>query len=597
MYDKFIVYCERIKRQSNYSVRYSFNTQLNDRIKALPESERKFDNLKKYWILSTMGLFTLIQQYKNSNKIHFQFEPETKKIFIEQVKIKIEKEKEKQRRVVELNQNKKYWIKFKSTLENDYEKYSDLVHENLKDNIQLYPYQIAATIFSNEIRNVLLALEMGLGKTLCSIALCEMNKFKKVFVITPNSLKHNYYNEVEKFTNSKAHIVGWRKNKYTIDEAKYVIVNYEFFASNDSKRIDKKYSNLGIDKINALVLDECHRVKSTKTATYKNFKRIFSDKIFEDGKSCKVFMSGTPMTNRAEELYTVLHEISKLDFPTKKYFDEFYLGRKYDPNAEGYDRYTSDNNSDRFFQLYQSISPFVFRKKKTEVLKDLPEKTYQKLILELSSSEQSRYDDIESGVVEELFSSDRPNPLTVMLRLRQFSSSTKVKYIKDIVDEILLSGEKLVIIDMFKEVLYEINKLYPNISVVHTGDQSVEERAGMVKDFQDENSNIKIFLATVQTANYGLTLTAANKMLILTLPFTVGEYDQVSDRLHRIGQKNNVHIIPVIFQDTIDEYMYTLIERKRTEIMAVLDNEKYVSSINESTIHELLEYLRMKYGK
>ena len=73
--------------------------------------------------------------------------------------------------------------------------------------------QVVASLFINKVRNVLISHEMGLGKTLSSILFVEMNKdFEKVFVITPNSLKFNFYNEIEKFTNSKAHIIGWRKN-------------------------------------------------------------------------------------------------------------------------------------------------------------------------------------------------------------------------------------------------------------------------------------------------------------------------------------------------------------------------------------------------
>lgn len=599
MQDKFIVYCERIKKQSRYEISSYFNIQLNERIKSLVETERKFNSEKKVWELSTIGLYTLIQSYRNSDKIHFSFQPDTKKIFIDQVKIIKQKELEKNKRIKELSEKKKYWVKFKENLESEYDKYIEITHKNLKENIKLYPYQVASVIFSNEVRNVLLALDMGTGKSLVSIALVEMNQFQRVFVITPNSLKHNYYNEVEKFTNSKAHIVGWNKNKFTIDEAKYIIVNYEFFNTSDKKKMDMKFKKLNVGKIDALILDESHRIKESKISTTKNIKRIFSNKVFKNSETCKVFMTGTPMQNRAIELYTVLHEISPLDFPTKKFFEEYYLARKYDPNSENeYDKYINNGSQEKFFELYQNISPFIYRKKKSDVLKDLPDKTYQKIVLDMSPSELKKYNEIEKGVADDLFKEGTsPNALTIMLRLRQYTSQLKAKYINEIIDQVINSGDKIIIIDTFKEVLKELYLKYPNVSVLHTGDGTVEQRSEMVKQFQDPDSEIKIFLATVQTANYGLTLTAANKMLILTLPYTVGEYDQVSDRCHRIGQKNNVHIMPTIFSETIDEYVYRLIEKKRTEIMAVLDNETYISNANESTLGDVLQYLKEKYNK
>lgn len=108
---------------------------------------------------------------------------------------------------------------------------------------------------------------------------------------------------------------------------------------------------------------------------------------------------------------------------------------------------------------------------------------------------------------------------------------------------------------------------------------------------------MKIFLGTVQTSNYGLTLTAASKLFIMTLPYSVGEYDQAADRCHRIGQKDVVNIYPLIFLDTIDDYVYSKIETKREEIIKVLDNEKYTSNVEESVLSDVIEKIKSKYGK
>ena len=159
------------------------------------------------------------------------------------------------------------------------------------------------------------------------------------------------------------------------------------------------------------------------------------------------------------------------------------------------------------------------------------------------------------------------------------------------------SGEKIIIVDYYKESLNQLKEIFGDVAGLHTGDVTVEERAEIVEQFQDPNSKLTIFLASIQTANYGLTLTAASKMFIITLPYSVGEYDQVADRCHRIGQKNAVNIYPLMFRDTIDEYVFSAIESKRKEIVKIMDNEDYTSNVNESVLSEVIKKIKNKYGR
>jgi len=299
------------------------------------------------------------------------------------------------------------------------------------------------------------------------------------------------------------------------------------------------------------------------------------------------------MKNRAYELYSILNQISPLDFPRKSDFEEQYCGIKYDKEL-GTTVY--DITETRFEELFQKIAPYVYRKRKEEVLHDLPEKTYQKVIFELNAVEQKTYNDIAFNTTNMLRMNPSNNPLTIMIRLRQYLSSLKVKHCLEIVESILETDEKIVIVDYYKESLYKLKEMLGDVAGLHTGDQSVEERNEIVESFQDKNGKLKVFLGSIQTCNYGLTLTAASKLFIITLPYSVGEYDQVSDRLHRIGQKNAVNIYPLIFRDTVDEITYWAIENKRTEIMKVLDNEEYVSEVQESVLNDVLYNLKKTYG-
>lgn len=591
----FLVSCERIGKRSAYKVRFPFHPQVVERVKELSSEMRKWDAGNSCWEITTHGVYDLIKRYKGSDKIHFDFGGrDGKTIFINQIK-KIEaSEREKAALLVDLEKKKKVWVQWKEELEVNYLEYWDQLHKYLKEEVKLYPHQVVAAMFLNETKSALISHEMGLGKTVVSISYVEMNEMEKVLVITPNSLKFNYYNEVEKFTNSKAHIVNWRKNLYTMEEAKYVIVNYEFFNPGDKKKMDAKWKALELGELDATICDESHRLKNTKSNTYKNFKRIFKENVFKDKTISKVFLTGTPAPNRAHELFTVLNQISPLDFTTKKQFYEYYCGMTYDQfNGWGWVRSAESHLE----ELYHKIAPYTHRKRKKEVLTDLPDKIYQRIILEMSESEQNTYEEIEDGVANEFVEHPTGNPLTRILRLRQYTSHLKMNYIKEVIENVLDTGEKIVVVDVFKETLLQLKEMFPNIAGLHTGDQSVEERAEIVKEFQDPDSKMKIFIGSIQTCNYGLTLTAADKLFIITLPYSVGEYDQVSDRLHRIGQKYVVNIYPLIFPDTIDDYVFSAIESKRTEIVKVMDNEDYTSDVQESVLSEVIDKIKKKHGK
>lgn len=430
--------------------------------------------------------------------------------------------------------------------------------------------------------------------TLCSIAYVEMMGFNRVFVITPNSLKFNYYDEVMKFAKegTKAHIINYKDNKYTLKESKYIIVNYDYFNSSNKDRVLKKFEDLDLGFMECVICDESHMLKNTAANTYKNFKKIFKD------VPCKVFLSGTPAPNRAKELYTVFNQIAKLDFPTKKFFYETYCGMIQDKNARGGWKYVE--GMAKLEELFHKSAPYTYRKRKADVLKDLPDKIYNRILIEMTPEQQATYDKIEEGVANEIFGDTEMsavNILTIMLRLRQYTSLLKIEPALELVKRLLDEGEKSVVVDMFKPPLMKLREKLGDVAVLHTGDQDSVERNDMKNDFQNPNGKAQVFLASIQTTKYGLTLTAASKMFMLALPFSVGEYDQVADRLHRIGQKDTVFIYPLIVKGSIDEHVFNIIENKRVEVTKVIDNEDYVSKVDESVLSEILAILKKKYKK
>lgn len=590
----FVVTCERIKKQAWYKVGFMSNNQLIERIKALPKIQRTYSVDDHCWHIHVKGLYELMKSYRRSEKIKFEFGVEGRQVFLEMIKKLDELEIVKVNKMEALRMKNSEALAFKEELEKNFKKYEPEVKKYLKEDVSLYPHQVVAAMFLKKVKSGLLSLEMGLGKTLCSIAYCEMMGFNRVFVITPNSLKFNYYDEVEKFTKgSKAHIINFNDNKYSLKESKYIIVNYDYFNGKNFKKVTEKFLKLDLGFIECVVCDESHLLKNTDSNTYKNFKRIFKT------IPCKVFLSGTPAPNRAKELYTVLNQISPLDFPTKVFFYETYCGMIQDLEARGGWRY--EEGLAKLEELFYKITPYTYRKRKMDVLKDLPDKIYNKIVVEMTDEQRETYNKIEEGVANEIFSHaemSSVNVLTIMLRLRQYTSLLKMDAVVELTNRLLDEDEKVVIVDMFKPPLLKLyERIGKDVAVLHTGDQDDVERNTVKKDFQDPNGKAKVFIASIATTKYGLTLTAASKLFMTSLPFSVGEYDQVSDRLHRIGQKDTVFIYPFIIKDSIDEHVFNMIEKKRKEINKVMDNEDYKSNVDESVLSEVLAFLKKKYKK
>lgn len=614
----FTVKCDKVGKGAWYKVEYPPNNQLNDRIKLTAKHHHKWSLQDHCWHVHIKALYEIIKLYRKSEKIKFEFGAEGKAEFIEQIKkidLFIEEKADKIERLKKKNEEA---IKWKQELEENYQQYEPEVLKFLKPGVKLYPHQVVAMMFLKKVINGLLSLEMGLGKTLCSIGYAEMMGFKKILVITPNSLKYNYQDEVNKFTiNSKAHILSGKpiakKNQSKIqkdrDNSNYLIVNYDYFNPKDYKKVQSKFNALNLGFIECVVMDESHMIKNTSSNTYKNIKKLIKE------IPSKVFLSGTPAPNRVKELFTVLNIISPLDFATKTEFYEHYCGLTYIPRPkkkEGEEDWDADDDIHfqggwqqseggmRLEELYHKIAPYTYRKRKFEVLKDLPDKIYQKILIEMTDEQLEQYEKIEEGVANEIFSDEQMssvNILTIMLRLRQYTSMIKGAPTVELVKRLLEEGEKSVVVDQFKEPILEMKKMLGDVAGLHTGDENADERNIVKTNFQDPNGDIMVFLASIATTKYGLTLTAASKLFMTTLPWSPGEYDQVADRCHRIGQKDTVFIYPMVVKGTIDEYVFNMIEKKRIEITKALDNEDYHSNVEESILAELLAMLREKYGK
>lgn len=583
-------------RTKKFTLTFPYDKEFIDRIKQLPRDSRKWNGVN--WELDSIYLMELIKSFKGSNDIFFDFGGLDKKTdFINVYNNSLQDLIKKEQRLDFVKKKQESAKELKNYLKDNYHIVDYAPY--LKEGIKPYPHQIIGAKFANELGSCIIAADMGTGKTILSLLAAEMKgrEWSKVLIIVPNSLKLNWRNEVEKFTNSKWYVLDntFKKNKYDISEAKYIITNYEYFrSSNFNSKI--KLTNRGIDpnNVDAIIFDEAHKIKNTKSNTTKNIFKTFKNLV-----NNYMLLSGTIMPNKLEELYVALNLILPEEFTSKNKFYEEYCGLKYDI-AFGW-QIIDKPNLDKVFNKLDGI---MYRVKKEDVLKDLPEMLVNMISVEMSPKEIKEYKDIEDGFSNVdwntsnmigLTDSDSDNPLVILGRLRKYTSKLKSSIIGEFVNTLNDQGEKVVIFDIFKDSLINLAETMKVNSAYYGGSVSSERRQELIDIFQDPDSWLMNLFVTAQTGNAGITLTAASHMILISQSFVPGENEQMYARIHRIGAKNNCNIYIFAVEGSVDEKVYHLVNSKLKVISKVIDNTEFTENIKSSIVDDLLKSYKSNY--
>jgi SNF2 family DNA or RNA helicase len=592
----FNIKVKRIGRSRFFSLSFPYLLDLIQRIKQYENS--KFEKSDNSWEVHCLDLFDIIKSYKGDKNIFFKFNSfEDRNDFIK-IKDKLLEEKVDK----EKNKTEEEKLDEESKKIKKLDKEVDVKHYNkfLENGITPFNYQCIGADFLLFRKKAMLGFEQGCGKSITSILACEMSKdIKKVLVVVPNSLKFNYQNEIKKFTkHKKVHIFGYKKNDCEIKDAKYIIVNYNFFRERPAvfkNSFEKKFKK-AFPNFDAIILDESQNIKNEKANQTKNLlytiKSIDFPFIF--------LLTGTPMPSRITELYTQLHLLSPYQIKNKRFYYENFCGM-----IKGRFGYESHNDINLNI-LYNKMDGVMFRVKKTDVLKDLPSLLINEVFIDMSDEQFNEYDDIESGLktmdLSKLEVSDNLNDkmhfLTVLQKLRQYTSSLKINYLSEIIKSYNEEGQKLIIFDEFKSTLKKVHTFSPENSRLFTGDVDIETRQQNIDDFQKDSNDVMNLLLTVQTGNAGLTLTKASNVFMITENYVPSINEQCYSRAHRIGQQSHVMVYNLIIRDTIDERVNNVLKRKKMVIDKVIDNKEYIDeSIKIDVIKELIKGYKNTYGR
>ena len=413
-------------------------------------------------------------------------------------------------------------------------------------------------------RRFILADDMGLGKTTATIIAALETGAKKILIICPASLKINWQREIENYSDRPVYIAEGKKFS---TESDFVIVNYDIlknFHDIDPKKKDG--SILTQSNFDLVILDEAHMISNPQAQRTKIINHFVKDikRVW--------LLTGTPMTSRPMNYYNLLNIIeSPVAQNWMAYAIRYCQGYQFMAGKRKVWNVTGASNLE---ELRDRTSKQILRRLKEDVL-DLPDKIISPVYLRLKSKD---YEEL-MGEYYDWFDNkkDESSSLTVqfskLMKVRKVIANEKTKQTIEFAENIIEQGKKVIIFTNFTDTLQTIYNHFGKQAVYLDGSCSKPHRQNAVDEFQ-ENDKIKVFVGNLKAAGVGLTLTAAEVVIMNDLSFVPAEHAQAEDRAYRYGQKSNVLVYYPLYENTIEGAVYDILNRKKEIIRTVMGDEQ-----------------------
>lgn len=472
--------------------------------------------------------------------------------------------------------------------------------------VSLYPYQREGIRFAFERGRTIIADEMGLGKTIQAIGTAELLRreglAEQVLIVCPTSLKYQWQREIERFVRAQSLeasptkpltlvIEGnplKRKEQYASD-VPYKIVSYNCM-SNDVRM-------WGSLQTEVLIMDEVQRLKNWNTQISMAARKIRSDYA--------VILSGTPLENKLEELYSVM-----------EFADNYCLGPYWQFRADCI--VTDDGGKVIGYQNLNKVGEMarerLIRRTKKQVALQMPKRTDQILFVPMTKEQMDIHEEYKISVanlvqkwrkMHFLTEKDRQRLLQFLSMMRMVCDSTyildqksrydtKVTETMSILQSVFDNGDEKVVIfsqweRMTRLIAYELDKLGVRYEYLHGGVPS-KNRRDLISNFTD-NPDSRVFLST-DAGSTGLNLQAGSIMINLDLPWNPAVLEQRIARIYRLGQERNIQVINLVSRGAIEEGMLGKLRFKTAMFEGVLDNgEDAIFLGNESKFTVMMETL------
>ncbi|MBL8818172.1 MAG: DEAD/DEAH box helicase [Planctomyces sp.] len=464
--------------------------------------------------------------------------------------------------------------------------------------VELLPYQLDGIAFAAGAGRAILADDMGLGKTIQGVGVAELlareAQIDRVLVICPTSLKSQWRNEIQRFSNRDVQLVmgnaAERARQYR-EPAFFTVCNYE--------QVLRDIMTIESTRWDLIILDEGQRIKNWEAQTTRVVKSLKS--------RFALVLSGTPLENRLDELYSVV---------------QFVDGRHLGPGFRFFNKYriTDDKGFvlgyQKLNELREQLKPILLRRTRDMVMKDLPTRNME--IIHIPPTEEQRtlhgaHMQIVASITRKSFISEmdllRLRQALMMCRMAADSTylcdkqgpgySTKLQVLDELFEQLFVEGEhKAVLFSEWTNMLNLIEPLLKKRGVQFVrleGKIPQSKRQQIVHEFQT-NPDCRVFLST-NAGSTGLNLQAADTVINVDLPWNPAVLEQRIARAHRMGQKRPVNIYVLVTEKTLEEELLKTISQKKELAMAALDSESDISEINlQSGMDELKSRLEVLLG-
>jgi len=459
---------------------------------------------------------------------------------------------------------------------------------NIKE--RLYSYQSKDVEFLESHLRCINGNECGLGKTIEVLALVNKLKPRHVLIVVPKTLLFEWWSQVNDWLNEPCltpHTNGDKLDGLDLSGPRFVAVNYDLLA------IPRYWSALTEVKWDVIVFDECHRLKNYRA------KRTRAAHLLVPYVPRVIMMSGTPMQNSPADLFPLFHILnSKLYRSYSSWVNLFCVVV---PMVVGNKHFSQIVGAKNTEELNRLLHMHMCRHTKKEVLKELPDKLYRTIPVELGP-ERKQYNQMEKELFALLDSGElitAPAVIAQLTRLRQITldpnllshetprpstpsnkTTTLLELIEDTDDKIVVYSYFARYIELLKQ---ELDKRGIKCVVI-TGQVNTQDRGRAIHDFQNDES-IKCILATIGAGGEGITLTASHTVVFTDHHWNPAVNWQAEDRLHRISQKNAVLVIDLFCQGTVEEHVTKVIRRKEKMIDAI---------VSKDMTKEVVESMRQK---
>ena len=442
---------------------------------------------------------------------------------------------------------------------------------------------VATWSFGSPMTGVLIADEQGLGKTCQALAVCEAAALFPIIVVVPSSVRLNWRREIAKWLPHRSTEIVYGTNvERFAPSADVLIFGWETIYA---------WADI-IDVPKALILDELHLAKSGQARRTKAVLRL-ADRV-HDSDGVVIGLTGTPVLSRVGELVPQLRILNRLaDFGGAAKFKTDY--------------------AKRLPLLNRALRAKCYvRRRKIDVLKDLPAKRYTTVVLETTDLEMGVYKAAERDIVAYLAEVARnaalqagasseearraavvkalraqaAQQLVAITALRQLAVKAKLAAVDEWMSDFVATDEKVVVFCWHREIVELLANRYSNGLKLYGGMDDADKQFAVDK-FQTDPDQ-QVLVCGMKAAGVGITLTASSNVVFVEQGWTPADVDQAADRCHRIGQTDSVTVFSLNAAETIDDYMTDLIASKRLVVDAATDGVAQTDDDMHSVLADLM---------